>query len=91
MSYICDVRDPIADLTFYIDESLVDNGLESYSISFGFAQAYEISPKVIFILTCQYWPSSYHAESLAILTALIVAPLNANITIYTNNQNIIDI
>ncbi|CAB4442142.1 unnamed protein product [Rhizophagus irregularis] len=77
-------------ITKYIDFSDSHNGLESCSMSFGFAQACDNSPKVLFTSTCQHWPSSYRPESLAILTALIVAPINANVTIYTDSQSAID-
>ncbi|CAB5186612.1 unnamed protein product [Rhizophagus irregularis] len=59
-------------------------------MSFGFAQACDLSPKVLFTSTCQHWPSSYCPESLAILTAIIVAPIHADITIYTDSQSAID-
>ncbi|CAB5296938.1 unnamed protein product [Rhizophagus irregularis] len=59
-------------------------------MSFGFAQACESSPKVLFTSTCQHWPSSYRAESImAILSALIVSPEFANVTIFTDSKNII--
>ncbi|CAG8669182.1 11380_t:CDS:2 [Rhizophagus irregularis] len=38
-------------LTFYTDGSLIDNGSESCSMSFGFAQACDLSPKVLFTST----------------------------------------
>ncbi|PKC06423.1 hypothetical protein RhiirA5_419581 [Rhizophagus irregularis] len=58
-------------------------------MSFGFAQACESSPKVLFTSTCQHWPSSYRAESImAILSALIVSPEFANVTIFTDSKNI---
>ncbi|CAB4487225.1 uncharacterized protein OCT59_001331 [Rhizophagus irregularis] len=54
------------------------------------AQACESSPKVLFTSTCQHWPSSYRAESImAILSALIVSPEFANVTIFTDSKNII--
>ncbi|CAB5215755.1 unnamed protein product [Rhizophagus irregularis] len=59
-------------------------------MSFGFAQACDLSPKVLFTSTCQHWPSSYRPESLAILTAIIVAPIHANVMIYTDSQSAID-
>ncbi|PKB99565.1 hypothetical protein RhiirA5_429502 [Rhizophagus irregularis] len=77
-------------LTFYTDGSLIDNGSESCSMSFGFAQACDLSPKVLFTSTCQHWPSSYRPESLAILTAIIVSPINADVMIYTDSQSAID-
>ncbi|CAB4384443.1 unnamed protein product [Rhizophagus irregularis] len=72
-------------LTFYTDGLLIDSGSGSCLISFGFAQACDLSPKVLFTSTCQYWPSSYRPESLAILTAIIVASSHADITIYTDS------
>ncbi|PKY32289.1 hypothetical protein RhiirB3_450371 [Rhizophagus irregularis] len=60
-------------------------------MSFGFAQACDLSPKVLFTSTCQHWPSSYRPESLAILTAIIiVSPINADVMIYTDSQSAID-
>ncbi|POG74725.1 hypothetical protein GLOIN_2v1770976 [Rhizophagus irregularis DAOM 181602=DAOM 197198] len=58
-----------------------NNFKESCSMSLGFAQACDSSPKVIFTSACQHWPSSYRAESLAILAALIVSPSQYDITI----------
>lgn len=59
-------------------------------MSFGFAQACESSPKVLFTSTCHHWPSSYRAESImAILSVLIVSPEFANVTIFTDSKNII--
>ncbi|CAB5335136.1 unnamed protein product [Rhizophagus irregularis] len=67
---LINTTDPI----YYTVGSLIDIDKKSCFMSFEFAQAYDSSSKVVFTSCCQHWPSSYRAESFAILTALIVSP-----------------
>ena len=43
-----------------------------------------------FAAQINYWPTSYKAELVAILSAISTAPRNCKINIYTNSQSVIN-
>ena len=56
-------------------------------MTFGFALILDNNPTTLFTSSVEKWPSSSRAETMAILTALIVTPDSLNIDIYTDSES----
>ncbi|CAB4418532.1 unnamed protein product [Rhizophagus irregularis] len=76
---------------FYSDGSVIAIGTLDCKSGFGWIQTNPIIPKITFIGSTIFFPSSFKSESFAILTILLTLPDNSLCTIYTDSQNCIDV
>jgi len=76
----------IPRLEFYTDGSLINANTSISHMTFGF---YERINDILFTSSCSWWPSSFHTELFGIISALIVCPNNCDVTIFTDNQSVI--
>src|SRR5207247_10417796 len=85
----------IADLlvthsNFYSDGSLSFN--TSFNLKMGFGwNCYDTNFNLItsFNASTQYWPSSTRAELSALLSIIMVVPINSSVHVYTDSQTLI--
>ncbi|RIA82035.1 hypothetical protein C1645_835979 [Glomus cerebriforme] len=63
-------------------------GSHQCSMSFGFIQTEGIETQ--FKALCKFWPSSYHAEVMGFLSAILTCNNNSLVEIYTDSQSLID-
>ena len=76
-------------LEFYTDGSLINVGREMMSMSCAFIQTRDPYPQSNFIATLERFPSSTRAESFSVLAALLTAPHNCHVDIYTDSSAVI--
>jgi ribonuclease HI len=77
------------NLTFYTDGSVINLETEYVSMSSAYLQTNVNAPNLQLSFTFENWPSSSRAELAAVVAALLVAPPNSNITIYTDSASVI--
>jgi hypothetical protein len=77
-------------LEFYTDGSVINLGKESISTSISFLQTGETAPRISFSATIDLWPTASRAELFAIFAALLTAPLECSVTIFTDSKSSID-
>src|SRR5439155_27338848 len=75
------------NFTFYTDGSLIDLKKETCNMTFGFTSIRNNNPTTLFTSSVEKWPSSSRAETMAILTALIITPASSNIDIFTDSKS----
>jgi hypothetical protein len=75
---------------FYTDGSLIDRGTETMKMGAAWLQTSGPNPGSLFFTEVSDWPSSFRAETTAILTAILTVTPNSKVTIYTDSQNCID-
>jgi ribonuclease HI len=78
-----------SELSFYTDGSVVDLGSNQCSMGIGWVQIDNSTVTHSFHAQTKYWPCSFKAELMAILSAIITAPRNCSIQIYTDSQSVI--
>ncbi|PKK72655.1 hypothetical protein RhiirC2_776945 [Rhizophagus irregularis] len=76
-------------LTFYTDGSVQNIGTTHSLSGYGWIQTQPLTPRISFKGSTVFFPSSSKSESMGILTALLVAPFNCRINIYTDSANCI--
>jgi hypothetical protein len=79
----------LSELNFYTDGSVVELGTPQCSMGIGWVQVTENTVLHKFHAQTKLWPCSFKAELVAILSALITAPRNSTINIYTDTQSVI--
>ena len=77
------------ELTFYTDGSVRDLGSSQCSMGIGWIQLVNQTITHTFQAQIKYWPCSYKAELVAVLSAICTAPRNCSIHIYTDSQSVI--
>ena len=77
------------ELTFYTDSSVCDLGNSQCSMGIGWAQLADQTITHTFQAQIKYWPCSYKAELVAVLSAICTDPRNCSIHIYTDLQSVI--
>src|SRR5204862_125436 len=77
-----------ASLVFYTDGSLLHCNSSNVHIGFAWLLT-NLSEPTQFLATSSGWLSSFKAESLAILTALLICPHHANVIINTDSASAI--
>ncbi|RHZ54202.1 hypothetical protein Glove_429g60 [Diversispora epigaea] len=77
-------------LEFYSDGSLTEQGTQHMRMGSAWIQT--SGPQLLSTFSCgvSSWPSSSHAEVIAIFTALLTAPSQCKVKINTNSQTYID-
>ena len=78
------------ELHFYTDGSVIDLGKESMSMSFAILQTHPNAPSIKFKALLENWPSSTRAETVAVVTALLLVPKNCSVKIFIDSQAVID-
>jgi ribonuclease HI len=74
---------------FYTDGSVRNITTERCQMGIGWVQVLDDSAHHTFAAPIKYWPSSYKAELVSILSAICTCPRNSTIHIYTDSQSII--
>src|SRR5579871_5588494 len=77
-------------LEFYTDGSLIDPNTPYVSNSFALLQTHHSAPNFTFVATIEKWPTILRSELAAIVTAILISPSNATITINTDSKSVID-
>jgi len=77
-------------INFYTDGSVIDIGTNQCTMGIGWVQI-DNNNQIIhkFSAKIHFWPSSYKAELMSILSAISTAPRNSTINIFTDSQSII--
>jgi ribonuclease HI len=77
-------------INFYTDGSVIDIGTNQCTMGIGWVQI-DNNNQIIhkFFAKIHFWPSSYKAELMSILSAISTAPRNSTINIFTDSQSII--
>jgi L-asparaginase/Glu-tRNA(Gln) amidotransferase subunit D len=75
---------------FYTDGSLIDRSTETMKMGAAWLQTMGPNPGSLFFTGVSEWPSSFRAETTAILIAILTVTPNSKVTIYTDSQNCID-
>jgi len=78
-----------SELHFYTDGSVIQIGTSQCSMGIGWALVQDNNIVHTFQAQTKFWPCSFKAEITAILSALITAPRNCNVHIYTDSQSAI--
>ena len=86
---IAQANTTFSEFTFYTDGSVINLGNSRCSMGIAWIQTFNDSIIHQFSAQIQYWPSSYKAELIAILSAICTCPRNSTIHIYTDSQSII--
>ncbi|CAB4426586.1 unnamed protein product [Rhizophagus irregularis] len=82
---------PFNDLEFFTDGSYDStNSQAGFSMGYGWTTSNLSNCNITYNGSLQYFPSSTKAETMAILTALVVCPEFGIITIFTDSQAAID-
>jgi ribonuclease HI len=79
-----------SSLSFYTDGSLINGNTEQVTMGIGWIQSSTSSPNFEFKAKILDWPSSTRAETILILSAIIIYPVNCSIEIFTDSQCCID-
>src|SRR6185437_7157175 len=77
------------ELTFYTNNSVCDLGNSQCSIGIGWAQLADQTITHTSQAQIKYWPCSYKAELIAVLSAICTVPRNCSVHIYTDSQSVI--
>ena len=75
---------------FYTDGSLKSRGSKEVAMGSAWIQTQGPQPNSTFKASPSCWPSSFKAESVAILMALLTVPDRRKVRIYTDSQTCID-
>jgi ribonuclease HI len=86
---IADNNSHSSELSFYTDGSVIDLGTNQCSMGIGWVQIENSITIHTFQAQTKYWPCSFKAELTAILSAIVTAPRNCFIQIYTDSQSVI--
>jgi ribonuclease HI len=86
---IINTNSHLSELSFYTDGSVTNLGNSQCSMGIGWVQIDSGTVLNTFQAQIQYWPCSFKAELVAILSAITTAPRNSNIKIYTDSQSVI--
>jgi ribonuclease HI len=79
----------LSELSFYTDGSVIDLGSNQCSMGIGWVQIHDTTTINTFQAQIKYWPCSFKAELIAVVSAVITAPRNCQIQIYTDSQSVI--
>ena len=93
LSDLADATSLFADkafLSFYTNGSLLSANTEHMTMGIGWIQSSTSSPNFEFKAKILDWPSSTRAETILILSAIIIYPVNCSIEIFTDSQCCID-
>src|SRR5690242_10878072 len=77
------------ELHFYTDGSVIQAGTSQCSIGIGWVLVQNNNILYTFQAQTKFWPCSFKAEITAILSAIITAPRNYIVHIYTDSQSAI--
>jgi len=86
---ICHYNSHLTELTFYTDGSVIDLGNSQCSMGIGWIQLYNQNILHTFQSQIKFWPCSFKAELVAVLSAISTAPRNCSIQIFTDSQSVI--
>ncbi|RIB05043.1 hypothetical protein C2G38_2254036 [Gigaspora rosea] len=86
---ICHYNSHLTELTFYTDGSVIDLGNSQCSMGIGWIQLHNQNILYTFQSQIKFWPCSFKAELVAVLSAISTAPKNCSIQIFTDSQSII--
>jgi len=89
LQQIANYNSNLSELHFYTDGSVINLGTSQCSMGIGWVQVSNDSVLHTFQAQTKYWPCSFKSELTAILSALITAPRNCTINIYTDSQSVI--
>jgi ribonuclease HI len=88
---ICATLSPFLDLEFFTDGSYEPtNSQEGFTMGYGWITSNLTNTNISYNGSLKYFPSSTKAETMAILTVLIVCPELGNVIINTDSQAAID-
>src|SRR5438270_12150206 len=78
-----------SSLSFYTDGSLVNAASTEARMGVAFILTEPAALNLQLAVSTTTWPSAYKAELLAVLLALLVAPNNCNVNLYSDCESII--
>ena len=78
-----------SELHFYTDGSVIQFGTSQCSMGIGWALIEHNNIIHTFQAQTKFWPCSFKAELIAILSAIITVPRNCMVHIYTDSQSVI--
>jgi ribonuclease HI len=79
----------LTTISFYTDGSVIELGTPQCSMGIGWVQVDNSTTIHSFHAQVKLWPCSFKAEILAILSAIITAPRNCSVHIFTDSQSVI--
>jgi len=89
LQLIANYNSNLKELTFYTDGSVLNLGNSQCSMGIGWIQLENQTITHTFQAQIKFWPCSFKAELVAILSAISTAPRNCSIQSFTDSQLVI--